>query len=235
MPIINRIKRILMLLTPPVFIHLVNNWKTNPNRYVNVNKDRIKNFSHHFEVLEFSYIDANLPFNNQWGWWSRVYEYELVIRKIEELGAKSNAHVHNTSWGYHGNHVLFKKALEEKYEFVTNSDLLESNIENTDVYDLRLPPPGKWKNQFDFVINVSTVEEIASSHIMVIENLLEMTKTGGHLIVTFDIPGMQLDSLEELFGRSISIVESPVTGINSPYRMDEYADLTVGYFVITKL
>ena len=124
------LKRIILLLTPPLIINLNNNRKTKVGRYIQENERTIEKFAHNFEVLEFSYIDINFPFNLKWGWWSRVYEYELAISKLQSLGIQQESSVHNTCWGYHGSHILFKKALESMSQNVTNSDVLFSEIEN---------------------------------------------------------------------------------------------------------
>ena len=176
-----------------------------------------------------------LPFDLKWGWWSRVFEYELAISKLSHFGVNRQSSIHNTCWGYHGSHTLFKNELEQLSGHVTNSDLLFSTISNTTTYDLRETPPENWWNAFDYVINISTIEEIAFSHIKVIDNLLTMVKSGGILIATFDIPGIQLGYVENLLNAEIKQVINPVNGANSPYQMNEYAGLTTGFFVLRKV
>jgi len=230
-----KLKKVILLLTPPLIINLNNNRKTKVGRYLQENERAIEKFPYNFEVLEFSYIDISSPFNLKWGWWSRVYEYELAISKLKSLGVQQESSLHNTCWGYHGSHILFKKELESISQNVTNSDALFSEIENTTTHDLRGSVPENWIGKYDFVINISTIEEIPFSHVKIVENLLSMTKNYGYLIATFDIPGLQLDQIEKLLKRKIQHVEQPLRGDNSPYQMNEYSDLKVGYFVLRKL
>lgn len=220
---------------PPIIINAYNDYKVKPSRYQKRNQEALRHFSHVFEIIEFSYIDLKSAYDLKWGWWSRVFEYELALSKIRDLGVESNSIIHNTCWGYHGSHILFKNALEALSANVTNSDILSSSISKTTTYDLRKPPLDTWKNNFDFVVNISTIEEIAAPHIEIIENLLTMVKPGGILIATFDIPGIQLEVVEQLLQACIKKVHNPVNGTNSPYQMDEYALLSVGYFIIRKL
>ena len=130
--------------------------------------------------------------------------------------------------------MLFKNQLDEKYGNVIHSDVKVSKLPKTSTYDVTVRPPKIWKDKFDFVINVSTVEEINYSHIKVIENLLEMVKSGGYLIVTFDLPGMQLHALEKLFNSKLPESINAITPINSVFPMPEYGTLKVGYFVIKR-
>lgn len=235
MRIFSSVKSVVLLLTPPIVINLYNDYKAKPSRYQKRNDEALKHFPHDFEVIEFSFIDLENAYDLKWGWWSRIFEYELTLAKIRELGVGPKSMIHNTCWGYHGSHVLFKNALESLSENVTNSDLLSSSISNTTTYDLRQRPINTWENSFDFVINISTIEEIAAPHIEVIDNLLSMLKPGGALLATFDIPGIQLEAVEKLLGMRIKKVPNPVNGMNSPYQMNEYALLTTGYFIIRKL
>ena len=230
-----RAKRLLLPFIPPILINFYTYQKSKPSKFAKANEIAIKDFAQSFELLEFSLIDLQLPFDLKWGWWSRVFEYELAISKLRHFGVNRQSSIHNTCWGYHGSHTLFKNELELLSGNVTNSDLLFSTISNTTTYDLRETPPENWWNAFDYVINISTIEEIAFSHIKVIDNLLTMVKSGGILIATFDIPGIQLDYVENLFDAEIKQVINPVNGANSPYQMNEYAGLTTGFFVLRKV
>jgi ABC-type transporter Mla MlaB component len=74
------------------------------------------------------------------------------------------------------------------------------------VLDITAQPPEEYINKFDVVINVSTVEEVDADHLEIIKNLLMQVRVGGYLIITFDLPGMQLRKLERLFNISISVI-----------------------------
>lgn len=150
------------------------------------------------------------------------------------MGAKKYSKIHNTCWGFQGCHLTFKEVLESKYPISTNSDLQASSLDKTYVYDVAWPCKESWKNTFDFVINVSTVEEIPESHLLVVRNLLEMLRPGGFLIVTFDYPGLQLEEISQLFDQKIKQVPNPVSALNSPAPDVEFGDLRIGYFVLQK-
>jgi hypothetical protein len=235
MRIKSKLKKFAVLVTPPIVMNLYSDSKTKPQKYSALNQTALEDFSVKFEVLDFSYIDVQSPYELKWGWWSRVFEYELAISKLKKLGVSEDSVLHNTCWGYHGSHILFKNELEGISKNVTNSDILASEVPNTCVLDLRSTPNKELLNKFDFVINISTIEEIPFSHIKVIENLLSMVKRGGYLIATFDIPGLQLKEIEDLFKVKISETPEPVTGRNSPYPMYEFENLKVGYFVLRKV
>lgn len=222
-------------LTPPLLLKIYRQIKYNPKKYKQKNLKAINGFEMDFKVLEFKLIDIDYKFDYKWGWWSRVYEYELVLQRLRDLNNLNQPWIHNTCWGYQGCHILFKNELESKFSNVVNSDIQASSIDNTEVYDLKTPCPAEWKEKFDFVLNVSTIEEIDHPHIQIFENLLRMVKIGGYLIATFDLPGMQLDMIEKLFVQKIRSTSNPVTGKTSPYRMDQFQHLKVGYFVIQRL
>jgi hypothetical protein len=226
---------LILALTPPAVLKVYRKLKAKPQRFRRANIEVIKKFPINFKVIDFKLIDTSYKFDLKWDWWSRVYEYDLVLQKLLDLKCSPQSQVHNTCWGFQGCHILFKTELESLYANVINSDVLLSTISNTSVYDLRKPCPDEWVGKFDFVINVSTIEEIKYPHTLVFENLLRMVKVGGFLIATFDLPGLQLEMMEKLFGRKIQLVNNPVTGGSSVYRMDQFDYLKVGYFVVQRL
>jgi hypothetical protein len=228
-------RSLILAITPPALLKFYRKLKAKPQRFRNTNLEIIKNFPINFKVIDFKLIDTSDKFDLKWGWWSRVYEYELVLQKLLDLKCSPQSQVHNTCWGFQGCHVLFKSELESLYSNVVNSDVLPSTIANTDIYDLREHCPDEWLGKFDFVINVSTIEEINYPHTQIFENLLKMVKVGGFLIATFDLPGLQLEMIEKLFGRKIQLVDNPVTGGTSVEKMDQFDYLKVGYFVVQRL
>jgi hypothetical protein len=155
-----------------------------------------------FKLLEFRQIKKTDPYDNsRYCHWSRYWEYPLInslLHKFVEKGAK----VHNTSWGFEPpNHTDFKEDLENYYgiENVTNSDIKKSDYPNTCVWDITTSPPIEWHEYFDAVINVSTLEEVPGNHFSFFKNLYLQVKRGGLLIITFDLPGFQLDKFEQKF------------------------------------
>jgi hypothetical protein len=228
-------KSFILDLTPPIVLRWYNNFHGRQSRFSKRNNLALANFPMKFEVLDFSYIDKSFRFDFMWGWWSRIYEYPLVLDQLTKLGWNQDSTIHNTCWGSQGCHILFKDQLEEKTTFVINSDINPSTVENTTVFDLRKNPPEEWRNHFDFVLNVSTLEEIRFPHVVIFENLLAMVKPGGHLIATFDLPGLDLKMFEELFKCKIRQVQERVNGQNSPYQMSQFGQLEVGFMVVRKL
>lgn len=233
--ILNPMRNLILSITPPSLLKLYRKLRAKRKRFRRANLEVIKNFAVDFKVIDFKIIDTDYKFDLKWGWWSRVYEYELVLQKLRDLKCIPLSRVHNTCWGFQGCHILFKTELESLYSNTVNSDLLPSTISNTVIYDLREPCPDEWISNFDFVINVSTIEEINYPHTQILENLLRMVKVGGFLIATFDLPGLQLDMVEKLFGSKIQLVNNPVTGGSSADRMEQFDYLKVGYFVIQRL
>ena len=195
-----------------------------------IQKNEIK-----FEVVEFRFIDSSFKHDLRWEWWSRIFEYELILTKLQDLGCTNQAQIHNSCWGFQGCHVEFKNELESRYTNVLSSDVRPSTFLNTAVYDATTPCPQIWKGVFDFVLNVSTIEEIPHPHIEVFFNLLQMVKMNGYLIVTFDFPGIQLDMFETLFKKKIDLDGDAVTGMSSPVIQENCRDLRVGYFVVQRL
>jgi hypothetical protein len=228
-------RRLLKRLVPPLIFDFYLKLRYRPKRFDRISTKAIKNFIPKFEVLDFKLIDTSYKYDHKWSWWSRIYEYELVLDKLKELNCSEKSLIHNTCWGYEGCHILFKTELESRYSHIVNSDIQSSLIANTVVHDLKSPCPVEWNEKFDFVLNVSTIEEIDYSHIEIFENLLRMVKIKGYLIVTFDLPGIQLDMFESLFSKKIKTTNNPVTGISSAYRMDKFDFLKVGYFVVQRI
>jgi hypothetical protein len=228
-------RQVLRKLIPSSIFNLYFKLRFNPKKFDHINLQAIQDFTINFKVIDFKLIDTTYRFDYKWSWWSRIYEYELVLDKLNSLSSSQESLIHNTCWGYQGSHILFKSELESKYFTVVNSDIQPSLIANTVVHDLKVSPPYEWIEKFDFVLNVSTIEEIHYSHIQIFENLLQMVKTGGFLIATFDLPGMQLGMLEKLFGQKIQSTNDPVTGKSSAYRMDQFDFLKVGYFVVQRI
>jgi hypothetical protein len=209
-------------------------FKASSSQIERKNLNSISSFSVPFEVLEFCFLDAGLDYDLKYTWWSRVYEYPLVLEKLKLYGVTPNSRVHNSCWGFQGCHILFKEELEALTSFVVNSDIRKSSLPNTAVYDVSRPAPKEWHAYFDFVLNVSTVEEIRFPHVQVIENLLRMCKVRGKLIVTFDYPGIQLSMLEKLLGRTISPAGTPLTGLSSVAPDELWEDLKVGILILER-
>ena len=185
------------------------------------------------EILEFRKITTDDKYDQSYvGAWSRVYEYPLVIDMIHKY-ASANPYIHNTCWGFEGVHVKFKNQLETMFK-TDNSDIKSSNLPNTFVYDLTNPPPSETIEKYDAVINVSVLEEIKWDHIELFNNLMTQVKPNGILILTFDLPGLQLAKFERMFGRNIVVNGTPINGFISKNPNNRYGHLNCGLLVIRK-
>ena len=101
--------------------------------------------------------------------------------------------------------------------------------------DITAQPPVKYVNKFDCVINVSTVEEVDADHLAIIQNLLLQVCVGGYLVITFDLPGMQLRKIENLFQRKMECHNLDLNGQNSVVPDLRCSTLSCGLLVIKKI
>jgi hypothetical protein len=198
-----------------------------------LNRRALADFRDFFEVIEFRKLVVEDEYDLRWGWWSRIFEYPFIIETLHKYFEPEVIRLHNTSWGFEGVHIEFREELERTLREVVSSDILP--YPGCEVYDVTQPPKEEWLESFDCVINVSTVEEVPSSHLEIIGNLLSMVKLGGILAITFDLPGMQLKDLETSIGQTISLASNPVTGKSSPLPMPAYSQLEVGVLVVRRV
>ena len=75
-------RSLILALTPPAVLKVYRKLKAKPHRFKGTNLEIIKNFPFNFKVIDFELIDTTYGFDLKWGWWSRVYEYELVLQKF---------------------------------------------------------------------------------------------------------------------------------------------------------
>lgn len=164
--------------------------------------------------------------------WSRVYEYPFVLNEIKQSGIES-PRIHNASWGFRDIHLVFKTWLDVHYN-TTHSDLIHSSLYKACMWDITKPAP-QFKQQFDIVINVSTLEEVAGDHVKIMQNHLNQVKQGGLFIMTFDYPGLQLEEVERFLMTNISIPPIKLSPRNSKLKDNALGlpdDFSVGYLVI---
>jgi hypothetical protein len=195
--------------------------------------------NNNFQVLTFRKInlsDISDDVFNDGESWSRVYEYPLVINKIKKY-YKDNTDIiiHNSSWGFKGIHVTFKNYLDNIYPNTIHSDIRASNLQNTTVYDITKEPSNELKNKFDVVINISTLEEVDFDHLQSFKNLLDQVKQNGLLIITFDLPGLQLEKFENLFNQKLQRFNNEINGLNSRVPFPIFGDLSCGIIVLRKI
>lgn len=197
------------------------------------------------KVVEFRYLNTRDNHDKKYKWWSRVYEYKYVLDVLKKLGATSESQIHNSSWGWEGCHITFKNDLDNQYCNTVHSDVKQSTLDKTIVYDITKKCEDKYKNYFDFVINVSTVEEVNHPNDKVLNNLLEQVKTGGYLIITFDHNknspptfgkgSINLTNVEDFVNKKIDPPSNYIlNGSNSILPNSRYAHLNCGVLVIQK-
>ena len=193
-------------------------------------------------VIEFRYLTRNDVFDKKYIAWSRIYEYPYVLNMLKKLGANKNSMIHNTSWGWEGCHVTFKNDLDDIYIKTLHSDIKQSKLKNTTVYDITKKAEDNLIEHFDFVLNVSTVEEVNYSHVSIIQNLLKQVKVGGYLIITFDyndknttgVGSIQLKEVEKCFNIKLEDNNNKISGVNSEIIEVRNKLLNCGVLIIQK-
>jgi len=186
------------------------------------------------KLIEFKSIDRTFRYDLEGVHWSRIYEYPLVLDLLDKYGANNDSHIHNTCWGWEGVHIWFKNILDEKYNNNINSDIKKPNEPNTFIYNLLHKPRKEWVEKFDFVLNISTLEEVKGDHIDVFLKSFSMVKPGGYFISTFDLPGLQLEKFEKLFNQKYTNSDNSISGNNSEVISSRNSHLKCGYMVVKK-
>ena len=198
------------------------------------------------DVKEFRFLKTSDPSNTKYEAWSRVYEYIYILNKLKELGANAESRIHNTSWGFEGCHVVFKNDLDASFNNVMHSDMRASNLPKTMVYDITKPAAPEFKNYYDFVINISTIEEVPYDNMQIIRNLYDQVKVGGYLIITFDYwpqvahsegcGSMNLEAVAALVGQKPTDMNDSnnIHGSNSISPCERWSHLRCGVLVIQK-
>jgi glycosyltransferase involved in cell wall biosynthesis len=191
--------------------------------------------------LEFRFLSLNDRYDVKHQAWSRIYEYPYVLDTLVRLGANKTSTIHNTCWGYTDIHIGFKNDIDELYPLSLHSDQLQSNLPKTMVYDITKPIDIEYHNKFDFVLNISTVEEVSESNTLVLRNLLQQVKPGGYLIVTFDYKegytnSIKLKEVESFIGKSITAKpDNAINNFNSVKPELWHPGLECGVLVINRL
>jgi len=88
------------------------------------------------EIIEFNFFEKNDDVDLKYNWWSRIYEYIWVLKSIDKFANNKDIKIHNTSWGFEGDHVLFKNSIDSIYKNTLHSDIIKSNYDNTFIYDI---------------------------------------------------------------------------------------------------
>jgi len=192
-------------------------------------------------VVDFKFAQSNDEYDEKYiqdGAWSRPYEYKYVIEFIKNSyisGEIEPPKIHNSSWGFEGIHVTFRDELDTLGTMCLHSDIRNSDFRETYYYDITTLND-TFKNKYDYVINVSTIEHLATANerIKSINNLFDQVKPNGYLILTFDYPRVNLNEIETLVGRKCESPMIPLNGENSINSNKNYKDLNIVYLILKK-
>jgi hypothetical protein len=188
-------------------------------------------------IIEFKLFDTlstyDMKYNDGYAW-SRVYEYPTVLDYIRKLSSFQNPHIHNSSWGFQGIHLLFKEQLDLFSNNCLHTDIKESLLPNTGIYDITKAPDINYNEKFDFVLNISTVEEVDFNHWIIINNLLKQVKNGGYLIITFDLPGLDINLIENKLNLKLYRPANLLNGNTSILQNNSCRYLNCGLLIIQK-
>ena len=195
------------------------------------------------EVIDFRFLTILDNNDIKYDAWSRIYGYPYVLDMLMNLGANQHSKIHNSSFGFTGCHILFKNDLDKLFPEAFHSDIKQSDLSKTFVYDIRTPIDEEYFDFFDFVLNISTIEEVNFDNVQIISNLLQQVKINGYLILTFDYSTegndtLDLKAVEKYIGCSIenknpSINISPLNCLNITHALPE--NLKCGVLVLKKI
>jgi len=188
------------------------------------------------KIVQFRYLNTNDECNLKYKWWSRVYEYPTILKFIDSVkfdGIK----IHNTACGYGQDLGWFMKDfildLNKAYDNVVHSDRLPTSEWNIEKFDLITDVHDR---QYDVVLNISVIEHLpAYQQIDALYSLWSIVKTGGYLVLTFDLPAVNLDVIEKWCGGKCEIKpNNALNGLNSKYSQERYGTYNIIYLIIQK-
>jgi hypothetical protein len=166
-----------------------------------------------FETKEFRFLSTQDKADNHYSAWSRVYEYPAIIELISKEKLE-NPKIHNSSWGFEGDHVKFRDKLDLVGD-CTHTDIVKSEFRETIIHDIT-KPEAKYNQLFDFVLNISTIEHLEpAAQKLAFNNLMSQVKIGGHLLVTFDYPRVDLKFVEKIAKAKCQDTKYRLNGLNS--------------------
>jgi SAM-dependent methyltransferase len=119
---------------------------------------------------------------------------------------------------------------------VLNSDIqqlqnFDHKMENYVQYDVTEQFHGK----FDIVLSVSAIEHIDHDVTKLIGNLLDQVNIGGVLILTMDVPDVDLNAVENFLGCKCTDVRDRLNGLNSICADGNFADKNIVRLIIEGL
>jgi hypothetical protein len=179
------------------------------------------------KILEFRYLNTDDVHDLKYQWCSRVYEYKIVLDFLSGINF-SGMTVHNTASGIrewlNAMQILFKKDLDNLYN-VRHSDIDTFNIVS-----------GHDENLYNVVLNISVIEHLPQQQrLMALDNLWSTVKSGGYLVLTFDLPAVNLQEIENWCGQKCQLKpENAVSGSNSAYPQHQYKNYNFILLILQK-
>ena len=149
--------------------------------------------------IEFRYLNTRDNYNLKFKWCSRVYEYPTVLNFLESIKTDTMM-IHNTAAGYADGlsrmQFDFLDELQERFQFVRNSDREATPQHRIDVFNI---VTDKDNTQYDVVLNISVIEHLPiEQQITALNNLWSIVKSNGYLVLTFDLPAVDLSMIEKM-------------------------------------
>ena len=122
--------------------------------------------------------------------------------------------IHNTAAGYADGlsrmQFDFLDELQERFQFVRNSDREATPQHRIDVFNI---VTDKDNTQYDVVLNISVIEHLPiEQQITALNNLWSIVKSNGYLVLTFDLPAVDLSMIEKWCGYACE--EKPIDAVN---------------------
>lgn len=188
------------------------------------------------KVVQFRYLNTDDECNLKYKWCSRVYEYPTVLKFINSIkfdGIK----IHNTSAGYGQDLGFFMKEfiqdLNSKYDSVVHSDRLATPDWNIERFDILSDIHDR---QYDVVLNISVIEHLPTyQQIDALYNLWSIVKEGGFLVLTFDLPAVNLTLIEDWCGcKCDNKPDNAVNGLNSKFSQPQYDNYNFILLILQK-
>ena len=177
------------------------------------------------KILQFRYINTNDAYDLKYKWCSRIYEYPTILNFIDDVYSNDMI-IHNTSAGHGQDLGFFMKEfigdLNKIYKTVIHSDRLSTPEWNIIKFDLLAD---KHEVQYDIVLNISVIEHLPEEYrILALNNLWSILKPNGYLILTFDLPAINISQVENWCDGLCNIKhENAVNGLNSKYPQPQYS------------
>jgi hypothetical protein len=190
------------------------------------------------KILQFRYLTTDDAHNIKWFWCSRAYEYPTILNFLKSINRTNEITIHNTAAGYDVGLTALQFIFFEELRNCGFSNVKHSDMEATPTYGIEKFNifSDKDELQYDVVLNISTIEHMPIEHqIPSLNNLLSTVKPNGYLVLTFDLPDVNLSTIENWCGCQCEIKpENALNGLNSVYSQPQYANYNFILLIIQK-